>query len=118
MKNILIVEDEQDIRELLSDFFEMDGWSVICAVDGQDALNLIKNNKDINNILTDINMPNMNGLELIKQLNKLNDREFSIFVMSGYPENDEKILDVNIKRYYKKPIKIKEIISEINKELF
>ena len=68
-QTILIVDDSESIRELLALTLEGAGYAAIKAVDGTDALTYIDRN-DISLVITDLNMPNMDGIELIKVLRK------------------------------------------------
>ena len=66
-KTILLVEDDPDSQEMLSLILTDEGFSVITAEDGQQALNLIAcASPDL--VITDIEMPNLDGIELIKRL--------------------------------------------------
>ena len=66
-KQILIVDDNPDSREMLSFILTGEGFSVITAEDGLEALEVVKDvQPDL--IITDINMPNIDGIELTKQL--------------------------------------------------
>ena len=66
-KTILVAEDNPDAREMLSFILTGEGFSVITAEDGQQALDLIgRAPPDL--VITDIQMPNLNGIELIKRL--------------------------------------------------
>ncbi len=64
--NIIVVDDEKNIREGLGRFLEMDGYKVFLAADGKEALDII-NRGDIDLVLTDLKMPNLSGEELLKQ---------------------------------------------------
>ena len=64
-KTILIVDDSESIREIVSFTLENEGYNVLVGEDGQDALKHL-NNKPIDLILTDLHMPVMNGIEFIK----------------------------------------------------
>lgn len=68
-KTILVVDDSNSIRESVSFFLEQSGFNTIKAVDGVDALSYISNQK-FDLVLTDLHMPNMNGIELIKAIRK------------------------------------------------
>ena len=70
MKNkILIIEDEIDLREILSDNFSEDNWEIFLAHNGKSGLeSALKNHPDI--ILLDIVMPVMNGMKMLDELRK------------------------------------------------
>ena len=65
-EKILVVDDEKDIRKLWTDFFQLQGYQVYTARNGQEALDKISVNPDI--ILLDINMPQMDGMEVCKKI--------------------------------------------------
>lgn len=67
-KNILIVDDSESIREVVSFTLEDAGHSVISAVDGEDALTRLEGVDKIDLIITDLHMPKMDGIELIKEV--------------------------------------------------
>ncbi|MFO7766024.1 MAG: response regulator [Pelovirga sp.] len=66
MATILTVDDSKSIRQMVTFTLQQAGHDVIEAEDGQDALNKLTG--DIKMVLTDLNMPNMNGIELIKAI--------------------------------------------------
>ena len=66
-KKILIVDDSESIREVVSFTLENEGYNILSAVDGKDALNHLDGNP-VDLIITDLHMPNMNGIELIKEV--------------------------------------------------
>lgn len=69
-KKILVVDDTKSVRAVIGTTLKMAGFETITAEDGLQALNMLQNEEisDINLIITDMNMPNMDGLTLIKQL--------------------------------------------------
>lgn len=69
-KTILAVDDSASIRQMVSYTLKGAGYEVIGAVDGQDALDKANSHK-VNLVLTDINMPRMDGLQLLGSLRKL-----------------------------------------------
>ena len=66
-KNILIVDDSESIRELVGLTLESSGYHVEKGIDGIDALRFL-DGREIHLIITDLNMPNMDGIELIKEI--------------------------------------------------
>lgn len=65
-EKILIVDDEKDIRKLLTDYFQLQGYQVYTAASGQEAMEKAAVNPDL--ILLDINMPHMDGLEVCRKI--------------------------------------------------
>ncbi len=75
-KTILIVDDSVSIRELVKIILEEEGFNVLVGKDGKDALKYFDGNHSINLLLTDLHMPNMNGLELIIEVRKKPDYKY------------------------------------------
>ena len=71
-KTILVVDDSQSIREAVSYTLQMEGYQVIKAESGKDALENI-DGKQVDLVITDLHMPLMNGIELTKEIRKLSD---------------------------------------------
>jgi len=69
-KKILVVDDAQTIRKLASFALTKGGYTIVEAEDGLKALEVLKENTDIDLIITDLNMPNMNGLEFSAAVKK------------------------------------------------
>lgn len=89
-KEIMVVDDEAGIRALLSDALMQEGYSVTLAKNGKDSLRLL-NKRRFDVLITDINMPHINGLELIRVMKKKGRRE-KVILISGNPV-DEKLLN-------------------------
>ncbi len=85
--SILVVEDEQPVRNLVQKVLERHSYTVYVASNGQDALTILKEN-NINLIITDVTMPKMNGCDFIKAIkNDNNANNAKILVMSGWDES-------------------------------
>jgi two-component system OmpR family response regulator len=67
MSTVLIVDDEEGVRESINILLTSDGHHVVCANDGRQALEHL-NTRHIDLVLTDIRMPEMNGLSLLKAI--------------------------------------------------
>jgi len=80
MATILAVDDSASMRQMVSFTLKGAGYEVIDAVDGVDALNKAKQ-KAVNLVITDVNMPNMDGITLIAELRKLPNYKFTPLLM-------------------------------------
>lgn len=79
-KSILIVDDSASIRQVVSMALEGAGYQVIQASDGKDALSKV-NGKRVNLIISDVNMPNMDGITLLTELKKQANTKFTPVIM-------------------------------------
>ena len=69
-KNILIVDDSESIREVIASGLETAGYSVVKGINGEDGLKCLQNNPDVELIITDLNMPVMDGITFLKEVRK------------------------------------------------
>lgn len=81
MANILIADDQEKIRQMLKSLFEQYDYTVSVAENGKEALNLFRS-QTFDLVITDIIMPDMEGIETIRELKKL-DPKIKIIAMSG-----------------------------------
>jgi len=79
---ILVVEDEPDLRKLLSGILQSGGYHVLAAANADEALRLAQNSP-VNLVLTDIIMPGINGVELVARLRAAHS-SVTVLYMSGY----------------------------------
>ncbi len=87
-ETVLVVEDEEIVRELVCAVLEEQGYNVICASDGLEALQLAKNlDGTIHLLVTDVIMPHMNGHELAAKLSGLRP-DMKVLYVSGYSDTD------------------------------
>ena len=83
-----MAEDEEIVRELVCDVLNEQGYNVICAVDGIDAMKRAKEfDGRIHLLITDVIMPHMNGQELAEQLTAARP-DVKVLYVSGYSDND------------------------------
>ena len=75
MKTILIADDSDSVRELVSFTLENAGYKVVAGIDGQDALKHL-NGSSIDLVVTDLHMPNMDGIGLIKNIRSRDEYKF------------------------------------------
>lgn len=87
-ETVLVVEDEDIVRELVCEVLEDHGYNVLCARDGIEALNLAEDfDGEIHLLVTDVIMPHMNGHELAAKLCALRP-DMKVLYVSGYSDND------------------------------
>ena len=86
-KKILVADDEAGIRNLLFDVLSSEGFNVSLAKDGQDSLDQMENRR-FDLLITDINMPSVDGIELLKRMKKAGRKE-RVIIMTGKQVNHE-----------------------------
>lgn len=116
IKNILIVDDEKDLRDLLSAALVSRKYNVTCAATIKEAVRSIKINLyDL--IFLDLKLPDGDGIQLVPKIKKINpDTIINIISAYGNPESKEKANALGINRFIDKPFSEKDIIRSI-KEL-
>ena len=117
-KKILVVEDAADARDLLALLLRREGYTVDTASDGREALKHIKLDcPDL--IITDINMPHLNGVELIKLVRQLPEcNDLPIIVMTAYGSGKASdALEAGADHALKKPLEYDSFIVGINELL-
>lgn len=119
MPSILLIEDDAAIRMAAQEVLEAEGYSVLCASNGQEGLNHLRqqhHQPDLPDlILLDIMMPVMNGWEF-RQEQKLLDRELSqipVIVLSADNRIEKKAQDMGVSAYVKKPIDLDALLKTI-----
>jgi len=117
--SILLIDDEKDLRQAISDFLSVQGYKVVEASNGNEGLQLYKQNyMDIRLIITDIQMPVMNGYEFLNSLleldSKLKINNPKIIVVSGHsPYSIEELKAVGVSSFIEKPFGMQSILKEI-----
>lgn len=113
MAKILIVDDEQNIRDGLREFAEFEGYQVEEAVDGMDALAKCKAN-DYDAIILDVMMPRLDGFSACKEIKKIKD--IPVLMLSARGEEYDKLFgfEMGIDDYVVKPFSAKEVMARIN----
>ncbi|MCL1867154.1 MAG: response regulator transcription factor [Oscillospiraceae bacterium] len=113
MNRLLVVDDEEKIREVIREYAEWSGYSVSEAADGMAALGLCKLN-DYDIIIMDIMMPKLDGFSACKEIRKLKD--IPVIMLSARGEEYDKVLgfEVGVDDYVVKPFSSKEIMLRIN----
>jgi DNA-binding response OmpR family regulator len=122
MKKVLVIDDETNIRTLLNDILSLEGYEVILSDGGEEALNIIKENK-IDIIILDMMMPKASGQELYTSMKVVLEREGipervpPAIILTAYPGAESTqfllMLESGIKKLLPKPFEIGELLSSI-----
>jgi len=117
---VLLVEDEADAREILSFYLNTIFEDVVVAEDGLVGLNIFKENLDKNKkfdlVLTDLKMPNLDGMDMIEEMLRLkNDQKF--IIVSAYKDEEKLLKSINFKvlGYFLKPINVDSMMEILKK---
>lgn len=116
MDKILIVDDEDDIREILAYNLKKEGYAVLVASNGQEGIKICKEEKpDL--IILDVMMPGMDGIEVCEQIRQMNGLENTLICfLTARNEDYSQIagLDAGADDYISKPIKPRVLISRVH----
>lgn len=115
--NVLVVDDDEDIREIITEFLAPEAKSIYQAGDGVEALEVIKK-KRVDIIFSDVRMPNMSGIELLKKLRE--DGSDVVFILvTGHSDKDVATCALQWGAYdiIEKPFKAHELISTFQRAI-
>ncbi len=119
--HLLYVEDDEEVIKQSKELFELFFASVTICVDGQKALESYKaqiylKNRQFDIIITDINMPNLNGIDMIEEILKINPKQY-ISVVSAQNESSSllKLINLGVDSFLLKPLKEKQLIQTLYK---
>lgn len=112
---LLIVDDEDDILQMLKQYFDMKGYVVYTAKNGQEAIQKVQNEIDL--MLLDVNMPGMDGMEVCKKIRSY--VQIPIIFLTARVEEEDKIsgLLVGGDDYITKPFSLKELGARVEAHL-
>jgi DNA-binding NtrC family response regulator len=122
MSKLLIVDDEIDVREFAANFFRKRKLEVSIAGSGEEAIEIVKQNKpDV--VLLDIRMGAMNGIQTLEEIKKIDPAIQVVMVTGTKPEENEayqKCISLGAANYVHKPLKLEEleqvVMDTLNKE--
>src|SRR4029078_13477710 len=106
---ILVVDDEESIREFLDIMLRKEGYEVTCAADGQKAIETLKK-KNFDLIISDLQMPHVTGIELLKHVKETQpELLFMLSTAFGTTESAVEAMKLGAYDYITKPFKIDEV---------
>jgi CheY-like chemotaxis protein len=118
MKNtstVLIVEDDEDIRELMKILLEGDGYQVNVAVDGLDAFEQLQTGARPTLILLDLMMPRMDGEQFLKQIHSSRFSNTPVIIMSGHNATQKKADEHDVACWLMKPVELDDLLKAVRR---
>ncbi|RYZ91684.1 MAG: response regulator, partial [Proteobacteria bacterium] len=111
--DVLIVEDDQDIRDLFGQVLDMNDFSFLSAANGKDAIGLLEQANRPRLILLDLSLPDIPGADVIAQIrSNSNWRNFNVVIVSGWDQLDERARKLGADGSLKKPVEI-EVLEKL-----
>ncbi len=111
---ILVVDDESRMRKLVKDFLVKEGYTVLEAGDGEEALEIFYEDKDISLIILDVMMPKLDGWSVVRDV-RLNSRIPIIMLTAKGDERDElQGFEYGVDEYISKPFSPKILVARVN----
>lgn len=117
-KTILVVDDSASVRQVVSLALKNAGHEVIEAIDGVDALKKLNDYKKVHLIVSDVNMPNMDGLSFVKAAKAKAEYRFTPVLMLTTESGEDKKTEgkaIGVKAWLVKPFKPELLLSAVTK---
>ena len=115
--NILVVDDEKSLRDIFSMYLELDGYNVFTAQSGNQALDVLSHNQ-IHFVITDVKMPDGDGVMLLKEIRKTDDNLPVIILISGFSTiKKEEFVAMGAIDLLPKPTNLKTITKHIKEAM-
>ncbi|MGH2330653.1 response regulator transcription factor [Thermoanaerobacter mathranii] len=113
MQKVLVIEDEEGMRDILKTYLENNGYEVLVAENGKIGLEYFNNNKDINIILLDIMLPDISGWSLLKTIREKS--KVPVMMITARGEEYDKLLgfELGADDYVVKPFSPKEVVARV-----
>ncbi len=113
MSQILIIDDEPEILEVVSEFFINKGFEVKTSISGNSAIEILKNEK-FEFIISDFRMSDGNGLAVLNFVNQLKPKPFFVFLSGQADISKEACLEAGANLFLSKPFDLEVLVSYIN----
>jgi CheY-like chemotaxis protein len=112
MPNLLLIEDDSDLRKVIQEAVEIDGYQVTLAYNAEEALALLNDGYLPTVIMCDITLPHMSGLDFLKQIRKnIFWSRIVIIAMSGTEKMQQAALDAGATYFLVKPFSFRELFD-------
>lgn len=113
--NILVIDDDDRVRNLLRDILQIGGHHVIEAQDGELGIQYLEKEKSVDLVLTDLGMPLRNGWEVARWI-KMKSPGLPVVLITGWGENldEEKIKEAGVDLIISKPFEVQEVLNTVD----
>ena len=110
---IMVVDDESRMRKLVRDFLAREGFQVIEAADGEEAVDLFYENKDVALIILDVMMPKMDGWQTCREIRSESKVPIIMLTAKGDEQDELKGFDLGVDEYISKPFSPKILVARV-----
>ena len=110
---ILVVDDESRMRKLVHDFLTREGYAVVEAADGEDALDIFYSDKEISLIVLDVMMPKINGWEVCREIRKISKLPIIMLTAKGDESDELNGFEIGADEYISKPFSPKILVARV-----
>jgi DNA-binding response OmpR family regulator len=110
---ILVVDDESRMRKLIRDFLEREGYQILEASDGVEALDIFYAEKNIDLILLDVMMPRMDGWQVCKEVREYSKVPIMMLTARAEEQNELKGFELGVDEYVTKPFSPKILVARV-----
>ncbi|SHM64144.1 DNA-binding response regulator, OmpR family, contains REC and winged-helix (wHTH) domain [Anaerosporobacter mobilis DSM 15930] len=111
---ILLVEDDKRLRKLIHDILKKEGYQVIEAGDGSEALKIFFEEREIELVILDIMLPLFNGIEVLSQIRKYSEVPVIMLTALGGEQDEIKGLNTGANDYISKPFSYEVLVARVN----
>ncbi len=117
-KTVMVVDNDEDLRTVLTTILDNEGIDVVTAGDGQEALGLLDEGEVPDLILTDMSMPGMNGSDFFSRLkSNLKTKDVPVIIISGMQDLEAKLALIGAKLFLKKPYDLDTLTTLVKRYL-
>ena len=111
---ILVVDDESRMRKLIKDFLGKEGYTILEAGDGEEAVDIFFKENDISLVILDVMMPKMDGWQVLKELRQYSKVPVIMLTAKGDEKDELTGFDLGVDEYITKPFSPKILVARVN----
>ncbi len=110
---ILVVDDESRMRKLIKDFLEREGYQILEAADGLEALDVFYDNKDIALVILDVMMPKLDGWGVCQEIRRVSEVPIMMLTARSEERDELKGFEYGVDEYVTKPFSPKVLVARV-----